>query len=113
MVVTPPRGAAWTQAIISGVLLGGGIYLGLESNRLYDELKTDRNAAILVRDDSRGTRGKVYSIGADIAFLGSGVLGGLATYNFLKDPLPPSRFDIGKLREFDSQPKTPAAGGAP
>jgi hypothetical protein len=113
MVVTPPRGAAWTQAIISGVLLGGGIYLGLESNRLYDELKADRNASILVRDDSRGTRGKVYSIGADIAFLGSGVLGGLATYNFLKDPLPPSRLDIGKVREFDNKSKVPAPGGAP
>jgi len=94
-------------------LTWGGIYLGLESNRLYDELKADRNASILVRDDSRGTRGKVYSIGADIAFLGSGVLGGLATYNFLKDPLPPSRLDIGKVREFDNKSKVPAPGGAP
>ncbi len=112
MVVTPPRGAAWTQAIISGVLLGGGVYFGLESNRLYDELKGDRNAGILVRDDSRGTRGKVYSIGADVAFLGSAVLGGLATYNFIKDPLPPSHFELGKRREFESKPKSAPEGGA-
>ena len=112
MVVTPPRGAAWTQAIIGGVLLGGGIYLGLESNRLYDELKSDRNAGILVRDDSRGTRGKVYSIGADVAFLGSAVLGGLATYNFLKDPLPPSRLEMGQVREFGDQAKSGSSGGA-
>jgi hypothetical protein len=113
MVVTPPRGAAWTQAIISGVLLGGGIYLGLESNRLYDDLKSDRNAGILVRDDSRGTKGKVYSIGADIAFLGSAVLGGFATYNFVKDPLPPSRFEMGKVREFEAALKTSVEGGKP
>jgi hypothetical protein len=110
MVVTPPRGAAWTQAIIGGVLLGGGIYLGLESNRLYDELKSDRNAAVLVSDDSRGTRGKVYAIGADVAFFGAGVLGGLATYNFLKDPLPPSRLEMGRVREFSEPSSSP--GGA-
>ncbi len=112
MVVTPPRGAAWTQAIIGGVLLGGGIYFGLESNRLYDELKSDRNAGVLVRDDSRGTRGKVYSIGADVGFLGSAVLGGLATYNFLKDPLPPSRFEMGQVREFTEKSMSSPAGGA-
>ena len=110
MVVTPPRGAAWTQAIIGGVLLGGGIYFGLESNRLYDELKSDRNAGILVGDDSRGTRGKVYAIGADVAFLGTAVLGGLATYNFLKDPLPPSRLEMGRIREFAEQAKSSCFG---
>jgi hypothetical protein len=113
MVVTPPRGAAWTQAIISGVLLGGGVYFGLESNRLYDELRSDRNAGILVSGDSRGTRGKVYSIGADVAFLGAAVLGGLATYNFVKDPLPPSRFELGKRREFEPEPKRAPEGGKP
>jgi len=113
MVVTPPRGAAWTQAIIGGVLLGGGIYFGLESNRLYDELNNDHNAGILVRDDSRGTKGKVYSVGADIAFLGTAVLGGLSTYNFLKDPLPPSTFEIGKVREFEALPKANDEGAKP
>jgi hypothetical protein len=113
MVVRPPRGAAWTEAVISGVLLGGGIYLGLESNRIYDELSADRYSGNLVRDDSRGTRGKVYAISADIAFLGSAVLGGLATYNFLKDPLPPSRLIMGKIREFDGKAKTLSPGGAP
>jgi hypothetical protein len=113
MVVKPPRGAAWTQAVISGVLLGGGVYFGLESNRLYDELKADRNAGVLVRDDSRGSRGKVYSIGADIAFLGATALGGLAAYSFLKDPLPPSQLDLGKVSEFDDPSKTLLPRGAP
>jgi hypothetical protein len=113
MVVTPPRGAAWTQAVISGVLLGGSIYLGVESNHVYDELRADRNSGILLRDDSRATRGKIYAVSADIAFLGSAVLGGLATYNFLKDPLPPSMLITGKLLEFDGRAKTLSTGGTP
>ena len=104
MVVTPPRGAAWTQAIISGVLLGTGAYLGLESNRLYSELHNDRLAGILVSGDSRESRGKWFSVGADIAFLGGAGLGGLAAYNFVRDPLPPSQLQLGKLREFASKP---------
>jgi len=104
MVVTPPRGAAWTQSIISGVLLGTGVYLGLESNRLYSELHNDRSAGILVRGDSRESRGKWFSVGADVAFLGGAGLGGLAAYNFVRDPLPPSKLQLGKLREFQSKP---------
>jgi tetratricopeptide (TPR) repeat protein len=104
MVVTPPRGAAWTQAIISGVLVGTGVYLGLESNRLYSELHNDRSAGILVRGDSRESRGKWFSVGADVAFLGGAGLGGLAAYSFVRDPLPPSQLQLGKLREFASKP---------
>jgi tetratricopeptide (TPR) repeat protein len=111
LVVVPPRGAAWTQAILSGVVLGGGIYLGLESNRLYDEMARDRRDGSLANDDSRKLRGKVFAIGADVAFLGSAVLGGLATYNFLSDPLPPSRLVVGRPVELDTpnRPLRPAS----
>ncbi len=102
MVPTPPRGAAWTQAAIATVLLGGGIYVGLESNRLHDELAADRSAGVLESGDSRKTRGKVYAIAADISFVGAAVLGGLATYSFLRDPLPPSRIVTEAPREFDA-----------
>jgi hypothetical protein len=112
MVVTPPRGAAWTQAIISGVLLGGGVYLGLESNRIYTELSNDRSSGILTRGDDRQTRGKWFAVGADTAFLGSAVLAGLATYNFVRDPLPPSQLELGKLHEFQTK-TTREQGGKP
>jgi len=105
LVVLPPRGAAYTQAILGGVLLGGGIYLGLESNRLHDELLRDRHQGTLTNDDPRALRGKVYAIGADISLLGSLALGGLATYNFLSDPLPPSRLVVGKPVEFTTPNK--------
>lgn len=108
LVVVPPRGAAYTQAIIGGVLLGGGIYFGLESNRLYDELKSDRAHGTLASDDPRELRGKLYSIGADVAFLGAAALSGLSAYNFLHDPLPPSRLVTYKPVEFDTPNRTPA-----
>jgi hypothetical protein len=102
LVVVPPRGAAWTQAILGGVLLGGGIYLGLESNRLYDELASARKNHTLASDDPRVLRGKLFAIGADLSFVGSAVLGGLSTYNFIEDPLPPSRLIVGNPVEFDT-----------
>jgi len=104
MVVLPPRGTAYTQAIISSVLLGGGIYLGLESNRIYDDLKADRRRGVLESDDSRVTYGQIYAISADAAFLGAGVLAGLSVYNFLHDPLPPSRLATDPTVEFDAPP---------
>ncbi|HEY5961924.1 MAG TPA: hypothetical protein VIV60_35440, partial [Polyangiaceae bacterium] len=104
LVVVPPRGAAYTQAIIGGVLLGAGIYVGLESNRLHDELKTEHQRGSLASDDSRALRGKVYSISADVAFLGATALSGLSVYNFLRDPLPPSRLVLRPVVEFDAVP---------
>jgi hypothetical protein len=109
LVVLPPRAAAYAQAIIGGVLLGGGIYFGLESNRLYDEIAADHARGSLASDDSRGMRGKIYSIGADVAFLGAAALSGLAVYSFLRDPLPPSRLVVYKAVEFDSPNRSPGS----
>lgn len=108
LVVLPPRGVAYTQAIIGGVLLGGGIYFGLESNRLYDEIQADHTRGSLASDDPRELRGKIYSISADVAFLGSAALAGLSTYNFLRDPLPPSRLVTYRPVEFDTPNHVPS-----
>jgi hypothetical protein len=100
MIETYPRGAAWTQAIIGAVFLGAAVYLGLESNRLHDELEADRRAGVLEASDERISRGRWMSIGADVGFAIGGVLAVLATYNFVKDPYPDSRFVIGRPTEF-------------
>lgn len=105
MVVTPPRGAAWTQGIIAGALLGAGVYLGLESNRSYDELTQARRRGTLERDDPRVLKGKILAVGADVTFFGAAIMGGLSTYNFLKDPLPPSRLEVGTPVDFDEDPE--------
>lgn len=96
-----PRGGAWTQAVISGVFVGAGVFFGLESDKLYDQAKADREAGVLQEDDSRITRGRIYAIGADCAFVAGGVLAGLATYNFIHDPMPESSVKTDKPVEFD------------
>lgn len=101
MIPKYPRGAAWTQAVIGAAFLGASIYAGVESNRLHDELKSDRANGSLEGTDERATRGKWFAVGADAGFVIAGVLGGLATYNFVKDPLPESSFSEGKLLEFE------------
>jgi hypothetical protein len=120
MIPKYPRGTAWTQAILAGVCLGGGIYLGLESERLKDELDTDRQRGVLDADDERLSQGYWFAIGADVGFGASAVLGALATWNFVRDPLPESSHEEFPREEFDdplaepvrSAPK-PAATPAP
>jgi Tetratricopeptide repeat/PEGA domain len=110
LIPTYPRGPAWTQAVIGAAFIGAAIYFGTESNRLNDQLEADRAAGVLQQDDSRITRGRWYAVGADAGFAIGGVLGILATYNFIKDPLPPSSARSGRPREFpDSQADRPAA----
>jgi hypothetical protein len=96
-----PRGAAWSTAIASAVFLGGGIFLGVQSNALRDDLEAARAAGRLDQEDPRIKRGQYFAIGADAAFAVSGLLGLVAIYNFVKDPLPPSRGWTDKPTDFD------------
>jgi hypothetical protein len=112
-----PRGPAWTQAAIGAALLGGAIYAGLESNRLHDQLASDRQAGTLEASDSRATEGKIFAIGADAGFALAGLFGALSAYNFIRDPLPESSIAGDKLLEFEDPMKQrpvarlrPAAG---
>ncbi|HEX3853214.1 MAG TPA: PEGA domain-containing protein [Polyangiaceae bacterium] len=101
MIPKYPRGPAWTQAVIGAAFLGGAIFAGVESNKLHDQLQADRDNGALESSDSRATEGRWFAIGADAGFAIAGVMGGLATYNFIKDPLPESSVKPGKLLEFD------------
>jgi hypothetical protein len=109
MIPKYPRGAAWTQAVVAGVLIGGGVYAGLEARGLEDDLNKDRRRGTLEKGDSRLTEGKIYSIGADVAFLGGGIFAALSTYNFIKDPLPESSSKESRLVEFDDPLRKPTA----
>lgn len=109
-----PRGAAWTEAIIGAAVVGTGVYLGLESNRLYGELERDQERGVLERDDSRVSQGRWFSIGANVGFVIGGAVAVLATYDFLKDPLPESSLRAGAPLEFDDRRKArPTASGRP
>lgn len=101
MIPRQPRGGAWTQAILAGAFIGAAVYFGLESNELHDQLEADRRAGVLEAEDSRITQGRWYSVGADVGFAAGGVLAVLATYNFIKDPMPESSIKADKPLEFD------------
>ena len=117
MIPKYPRGAAWTQAVIGAACIGAAAYFGNESNKVYDQLKADGSSGRLEPSDSRANKGRWFAIGADGGFAVGGVLGILATYNFIKDPLPPSSMRSDKPVEFEdprkSQPVALAPGGAP
>ncbi len=100
MVKKFPRGAAWTQAVLSAGFFGAGIYLGVESNRLDSELSADRAAGYLHEGDSRLNQGLWYSVGANASFTLGGILALVSTYNFLRDPYPDPQLQRGKKREF-------------
>jgi len=113
MIPKYPRGAAWTQAVIGAAFIGAAAYFGNESNKLHDQLKADRAAGRLEEGDSRATRGRWYAVGADGGFVVGGVLGALATYNFIKDPLPESSIRTDKPVEFDDPRKGQPVALAP
>lgn len=110
MIPRYPRGGAWTQAVLASGLIGAGVYFGLESEDLKDQLKAERGRGTLEAGDSRITRGRWYAIGADVGFAAGGVLAAFATWNFIKDPLPESSQKSGQPLEFeDPMARRPAA----
>lgn len=86
-----PRGTAWTTAVFSAVFLGGGVYLGLQANKLRDELSAAQSSYTLDQEDPRIKRGKYFAIGANASYGLGGLLALISLYNFVKDPLPPSK----------------------
>jgi tetratricopeptide (TPR) repeat protein len=104
---TVPRGGAWTTAIASAVLIGGGIYLGIVSNNLKSDLDSAKAAGRLDQNDSRIKKGQYYAIGADVCFGVGAIFAAIATYNFLKDPLPDSAGRSEPSRDLDPLPAAP------
>lgn len=113
MIQRYPRGGAWTQAIVGAALLGGATFSGIQANKLYDELEKDRQAGVVTDGDSRATAGRWLAVGSNVGFVGGAVLVGLATYNFIKDPLPESSTQIEKPLEFDDPMKAKPTALAP
>ena len=89
-----------TDAIVAGVLAagfaGGGLYLGMKASDLEDELKGDIEGGSppVDPDDPRFTRGKIYAIAADGAFVVAGVTALTAIYYTFRDKGAPSTATI-------------------
>jgi tetratricopeptide (TPR) repeat protein len=91
----PSRVKAWTEAVFSAALFGGGIFLGVKGNQVKNDINKDikDTSKLLNTSDTRKSTGKYYYIGADVC-LGLGlVTAALATWNFLESG-PPSTATI-------------------
>ncbi len=90
----PPRGRAWTTGVISALFLGGGIYAGLQAKDREDGLKNDIQDGVLVdSNDPRVQEGRLWAIGANVAFGISAITGLMSLYNFIKSG-PPSTGEL-------------------
>lgn len=81
----------WKYAF-AGVFIGGGIVLGLQANSVHDEIQNDINRGMppVAPDDSRFTKGKIFSYAADACFLIGGVTAIVATISLFSEKGPPS-----------------------
>lgn len=91
----PSRAKAWTEAVFSAALFGGGIFLGVKGNQVKDDINKDikEPTKLINAGDSRKNTGKYYYIGADACFGLGLVTAVLATWNFLESG-PPSTATI-------------------
>lgn len=88
----PGRGDAVVAYIFSAAFLGGGIYLGLEADKIHDTLRKeiDEGNPPIDQDDPRFQRGKYMAIGANAAYGLAGVIGLAAIYYTFRDKGAPS-----------------------
>jgi len=102
------RSDAIVAYVFTGIFAGGGIYLGLHSNSIRDELKADikKGDPIVAPNDSRFDHGKYFAWGADAAFAISAVTLGTALYYTFREKGQPST----ALIEVNSIALTPQIG---
>ena len=98
------RGGAYVSAVFSALFLGAGIGLGVVGLDFNNTLQAERDAGTLASDDARIDQGFFIYIAADAAFGLSLVVGVLALYYFIYDPLPPSEGTVQDARDWALTP---------
>ncbi|MBN1774785.1 MAG: PEGA domain-containing protein [Deltaproteobacteria bacterium] len=86
----PSRVSAWVSFGVAAALFAAGGAFGGVALDLHNDVEDDLAAGRLDNNDPRLFDGLLWSIGADIAFVGGAVLAGLGLYYALRDPLPDS-----------------------
>jgi hypothetical protein len=88
----PGRGDAIVAGILAAGFAGGGVFLGLQANKYHDDLRKEIDAGAPPPDsnDPRFTKGKVFAIAADAAFVAAGVTALTAIYYTFRDKGTPS-----------------------
>lgn len=89
---TPSRRDAIVMYSIAGVFGGAGVLLGLQSNKYRDDVDSEITAGTVPPDsnDPRLTRGKIFAIAADGAFVVGGIAALTAIYYTFRDKGEPS-----------------------
>ncbi len=88
----PSRSDAVVAYVLAAVAAGGGIALGLQANKLHDDLQKEIAAGMPppASDDPRFERGKIYAISADAAYGVAGLLAITALIYTFRDKGAPS-----------------------
>jgi hypothetical protein len=92
----PGHGDAIATYIVAAVFGGGGIYCGLQANKLHDDLQKAIASGAPPPDsnDPRFVRGKIYAIAADAAYGIAGITLLTAIYYTFRDKGAPSQASI-------------------
>jgi hypothetical protein len=98
------RAGAWATAGVAAGFLGLGIATGVIGSQLEDELTKTRDAGLLSEGDPRLLRGKILYITSDVSYGLTALFAGLATYYFLRDPLPDSEGRALEPRDWTFNP---------
>lgn len=98
------RGGAYVTTAFAALFLGAGITLAVLGNETFNSLSAARDEGTLASDDPQFDLGMGMYIAADISFGLSVILGGLALYYFLYDPLPPSEGQVRESRDWSLLP---------
>jgi hypothetical protein len=109
----PGRGDAITAYVFAGIFAGGGIFLGLQANKLHDQLAKEIAAGMPPPDtgDPRFARGKIFAIAADASFALAAITGLTAIVYTFRDKGDSSRALID-VRTIAIQPQlAPHFGG--
>jgi len=91
----PSRSDAVIAYILSAGFTTGGIFLGLQANKIRDDLRkeidnADGTSAPPDSRDPRYTKGKAFAIAADATFAIAGITALTAIYYTFRDKGPPS-----------------------
>jgi hypothetical protein len=87
----PKTDVIWKYAF-AAAFIGGGVVLGLQANNTYNDIQNDINKGMppVAPDDSRFTKGKIFSYAADGCFLIGAVTAVVGTISLLSEHGPPS-----------------------